>query len=129
MIDNDEKWFALLRSFYEENKISVIDSQTFIDHVNQETGEDYTLFFDQYLHHARIPELQYRLKKKRRNLQVEYRLKSNVEGLEMPVKIGTKDNYTTVKATSEWQTTKLKRLKKGDFRVATELFYLRTTEM
>jgi len=129
IMDDDEKWFALLRSFYEENKLSVIDSQTFIDHVNQETGKDYTLFFDQYLHHARIPELQYNLKKRGRNLQVKYRLQSNVEGLEMPVKIGEKDNYTNINATSEWQTIKLKRLKKGDFHAATELYYIRAREI
>jgi len=125
MIEDDEKWFALLRSFYEKNQISVIDSQVFIDHVNEKTGENYTLFFEQYLYHARIPELQYELKKCGKNLEVKYRLQANVEGLEMPLKIGEKDNYTNINATSEWQTIKLKRIEQSDFRIANELFYVK----
>jgi len=69
--------------------------------------------------------LQYELKKCGKNLEVKYRLQANVEGLEMPLKIGEKDNYTNINATSEWQTIKLKRIEQSDFRIANELFYVK----
>ena len=41
----------------------------------------------------------------------------------MPVKIGRKDRWQTVKPTAEWQTMTTD-LKKDEFEVATDLFYV-----
>lgn len=124
VLDDDKLWFDILRSFYEDNQMSNIDSQVFIDHVNRKTGEDYTAFFNQYLYHKRIPELQYKVKKCGKNIEVEYRMKTDVTNFKMPLKIGQKDNYTTIHPTNEWQTVKLKHIKPDEFRVADELYYI-----
>jgi len=128
VIENDELWFDILRSFYENNQMSNIDSQIFIDHVNRKTGEDFTAFFNQYLYYKRIPELQYKVKKCGKNLEVEYRMKTDVAEFKIPLKIGQKGNYTTIHPTAEWQTTKLKQTKPDEFRVAEELYYINVQE-
>lgn len=58
-IQDDSLFFSILRIFYEENKLKVTDSRTFIATVNRLTGEDYSWFFDQYLYHNKAPVLEY----------------------------------------------------------------------
>ncbi len=127
MIENDDAWFDILRTFYDENKLSNIDTQTFIDHVNRKTGKDFTPFFNQYLNYPRIPELQYKVKKCRKHIEVSYRLQADVEGLDLPLKIGKEDNYTKIYPTSEWQMIKLKNISPEEFEVS-ELYYINVQE-
>ncbi len=126
MTEDDDLWFKTFRSFYENNQLSNVTTQDFIDHINQSTGKDYNKFFEQYLYHPRIPKLQYKLKKRGKKLSVQYRLEADVEGFTMPLKIGKKGNYTKIYPTSEWQKIKLKNISPKEFRAAKELYYINT---
>lgn len=58
-IANDSLFFAVLKTFYAENKLKVTNSQTFIQTVNRITGKDYNWFFNQYLYKNKVPFLEY----------------------------------------------------------------------
>ena len=58
-IENDSLFFSIIKNFYNDNKLSVITSQDFIDLVNKETNQDFTWFFSQYLNHNKVPVLEY----------------------------------------------------------------------
>jgi aminopeptidase N len=58
-LNNDRLFFDIIKSFYEENKYSIVESKDFISHVNYITSNDYTWFFNQYLNNNFAPELEY----------------------------------------------------------------------
>lgn len=60
-INNDSLFFDILKSFYENNKMQIIDSRSFIDLVNAKTNTDYEWFFKQYLFNNFSPELEYEI--------------------------------------------------------------------
>ena len=126
-IDDDKVFFAMLKSFYQKNKISNVTTRQFIDYVNAYTNKDYTSFFYQYLYSEKIPVLEYKIEKKRRakDIRVSYRWKASVSDFTMPVKIGVPSDWKTVTPkTNEWQTVVLKNTCTKDFDVATQLFLI-----
>lgn len=56
-IDNDTLFFEILKTFAENFKYQMVDSQDFIDLVNKMTNSDYSWFFNQYLYHNYVPLL------------------------------------------------------------------------
>lgn len=128
-LNDDAKWFDLLRQFYKKYSHSIINSDTFITFVNKYTQRDYTSFFKQYLTYPSIPTFEYRLKKKGKKLIIEYRWNADVEDFKMPIKIGTKDNYVMVLPADEWQMITLRKILPEDFKVATDLFLVKTERL
>lgn len=59
-INNDSVFFAILRTFYNENRMEVTNSKTFIETVNRITGKDYNWFFNQYLYQNKVPVFEYK---------------------------------------------------------------------
>ncbi len=55
---DDSLFFKVMRTFFDENKLKVTDSKTFIATVNRVTGKDYQWFFDQYLYQNKVPFLE-----------------------------------------------------------------------
>ncbi|MDQ3073121.1 MAG: M1 family metallopeptidase, partial [Bacteroidota bacterium] len=58
-MDNDTLFKDIIKTFAIENRKKVVESQDFIDLVNRKTGEDYTWFFNQFLHNYKSPRLEY----------------------------------------------------------------------
>lgn len=127
VINDDKKWFALIKGFYQKFSISNITTSDFVEYVNEATDKDFTSFFDQYLEYPDIPVLEYKLKEKGKNLIVSYRWKTDVTVFNMPIRFGQKGNYLTVHPnTKKWQSVVLKGLSIRDFKVAKELFLIET---
>ncbi len=123
-INDDQKWFKLLRSFYEKYKISNVQSEDFFNYVNAFTGKNYNLFFKQYLQKGNIPTLEYKIRKKgKRNCILEYRWVDVPKGFMMPIKMGDLNEYTFVDVTENWQKIKL-NVSVSDFSIAEELFLI-----
>ena len=101
-------------------------SEDFFNYVNEQTGQNWTPFFDQYFRYPGIPTLEYTLTGKGKNLIVKYRWLADVPGFNMPVLVGNPGNMTRIQPTREWQETVIKDLSKSDFEVATDLFYIKT---
>jgi hypothetical protein len=58
---------------------------------------------------------------------VSYRWKADEQAFQMPVRVGKKDNWQIIDATTEWKTMPTS-LKKDDFDVATDLYYVNVSK-
>ena len=127
VIDNDARWWALIHDFYQHFKYRNIMTEDIVQYFNQQTGMNLTPIFDQYLRHAALPVLE--LKWSEAEGTVAYRWKADEPGFQMPVRVGTKDDRRQIlRPTAEWQTLKTP-LKKDEFEVATDLYYVNVSKL
>ncbi|MEM6725664.1 MAG: M1 family aminopeptidase, partial [Bacteroidota bacterium] len=127
-LDDESIWPDLLKGFYQKHKISNVVSQDFFSFVNEFTGKNYDLFFQQYLRYTKIPKFEYYLEKKGKSLNVQYRLISDVD-LVMAVRFGDPEAYQKLEAGPEWQSITFKGLKEEDFEVATDLYLIKSKKV
>jgi len=90
---------------------------------NHQTGINFTPIFDQYLNHTAIPTLELKFES---SGTVSYRWKTDEPGFQMPVRVGKKGEWQVLHATSDWQKMQT-TLKKDEFDVATDLYYVNVT--
>ncbi len=121
IVDDDKKWWSLLHDFYQHFKYQNIMTEDIVAYFNRKTGKNLTPIFDQYLHHTAIPRLE--LKFDDAAGSVSYRWKVDEPAFAMPVRVGAKNQWQTIKPTTAWQTMKTS-LKKDDFAVATDLYFV-----
>jgi len=126
IVDDDRRWWALLRDFYQRFKYQNIMTEDVVAYFNRKTGKSLTPVFDQYLRHAEIPTLE--LKFDEADGSVAYRWKADEPGFAMTVRVGAKDRWQIIQPTTEWKTMKTS-LKKSDFTVATDLYYVNVSEL
>jgi aminopeptidase N len=121
VVNDDPRWFKLIHDLYQHFKYKNIMTEDIVAFFNQKTGKDMTPIFNQYLRHTAIPTLE--LKFGLGEGTVSYRWKVDEPGFAMPVRVGKKENWQLLQATTEWQTLKTP-LAKDEFEVATELYYI-----
>ncbi|MGA2261113.1 MAG: M1 family metallopeptidase [Acidobacteriota bacterium] len=124
MIDNDARWWKLVRDFYDHFKYQNIMTEDVVKFFNEKTGMNLIPIFDQYLRHIDLPVLELQFLD---DGSVSYRWKADEKGFAMPVKVGRRDNWQIIQPTTEWKTMK-SAVKKEDFEVATDLFYVNVTK-
>ncbi len=59
VINDDKKWFAILKNFMTENAKGFANTEDFFDNVEEETGTDYSYFSKQYFYSPNQPHLEY----------------------------------------------------------------------
>lgn len=129
-IGDDEKWWAIFKGFYQKHSLSLVNTQDFIDYVNEATGEDWQSFFQQYLHYPQPPVLEYKLAQQGKKLQVSYRWAADAEGFNMPILLGNQEKMIRVTPnTTKWQETTLFNTTADDFDVAVDRFLVKTKEI
>jgi aminopeptidase N len=121
IVNDDKRWWALLRDFYQHFKYQTIMTEDVVAYFNQKTGRNLTPIFDQYLRHTAIPVLE--LIFDDGSKAVRYRWQADEPGFAMPVRVGTKERWQIIQPTTEWQEMKMES-KKEDFQVATDLYYV-----
>lgn len=92
-IYDDEVWFDLLRSLYDNFAHGHATTEEIITFINDFTGEDYRLFFYQYLYTPNVPVLQISKLKKGK---IEVTLLGDVEGFCLDIQSGPHGNSVTV---------------------------------
>jgi hypothetical protein len=92
-----------------------------IAYFNAHTGVNLTPVFNQYLRHTAIPALELRFDAGHGT--VSYRWKVDEPGFRMPVRVGKKDDWQIIQATTDWQTMPTS-LNKDEFQVATDLYFV-----
>ncbi|MGI0014271.1 MAG: M1 family metallopeptidase, partial [Nitrososphaera sp.] len=80
-----------------------------------------TPIFDQYLRQSALPALELRFQES--DGSVSYRWKAGIKEFAMPVKVGRRTDWQLIQPTTEWKTSKT-GVKKEDFEVATDLYYI-----
>lgn len=125
VIDDDAQWWKLLRGFYQHFKYQTIDTDQVVAYFNQHTGRNLTPIFNQYLRHAHIPTLQLLFGEKPG--QVMYKWKADEPDFAMPVKVGQPGHWQVIHPTTRWQWM-ASSLTKGQFKVATQLYYVKVNK-
>jgi len=119
VVNDDEKWWMLLRGFYQRFKYQTIMTEDIVAYFNHQTGMNLTPMFVQYLRHTALPVLELRFE----DSAVSYRWQADEHGFAMPVRVGTRDHWQTIQPTTEWKSIKT-ALKREQFEVATDLYYI-----
>ena len=125
VINDDARWWALIHDFYQHFKYQNIMTEDVVAYFNQQTGMYLTPLFDQYLRHTAIPTLE--LKFNEADGTVDYRWLADEPDFAMPIRVGKKDAWQIIQATTYWQTMKTP-LKKNDFDVATDLYFVNVSK-
>lgn len=99
IVNDDEKWWAILYKYAETYRKQVIGTETVVKFFNSESGMNLTPVFNQYLRYRNIPILQLRTS----GTNIEYRWKTDVENFEMPIEIKANGENIRLKATNNWQ--------------------------
>ena len=121
IVNDDKRWWALLRDFYQHFKYQTIMTEDVVAYFNQKTGRNLTPIFDQYLRHTAIPVLELIFDDSSK--AVRYRWHADEPGFAMPVRVGTKERWQIIQPTTAWQEMKMESTKE-DFQVATDLYYV-----
>ncbi len=130
VVNDDEKWFEFLRAYYDEFKFKTTTTDEFLQFVAHFFKKDYSKFFEQYLFHAGLPRLGYKLKQKGKNLHVKFTWFANVDEFDMPVMIGKPGHYKMIyPVAGKAKDVVLKNVNKADFKIATELFYVKKASL
>jgi|SRR5690625_4364580 len=99
IIDNDQKWWKILKDFYKKYEYQIIDTEEVVEFFTKESDINLNPVFEQYLKFTRIPELQF----KRDKGKVYYRWEADAVNFEMPVNIGIAGKPKKIYATKYWQ--------------------------
>lgn len=121
VVDNDEKWWAILLKYAETYKKQIIDTPTVIDYFNRETGYNLTAIFNQYLNYTAIPLLEIQAD----NNSFQYRWKTDEPQFNMPVDIQIGTKKIRLQPTNEWQKSTESITSINDITVFTNKFYIK----
>ncbi|TDO19647.1 M1 family metallopeptidase [Pedobacter duraquae] len=104
LINDDSKFRSILRGlnqkFYHKT-VTTAEVETFL---SKQSGLKLSKVFDQYLRHAAIPTLEYKIV----GQELSYRWVTDVKGFDMPVKVSTaKDQFTIIYPTESWKKMKI----------------------
>ena len=123
VVDDDTKWFADIHDFYQHFKYQTIMTEDVVRWWNERTGMDLTPFFNEYLRHAALPELDLEFDPQART--VRYRWTAAEAGFAMPIEVGDPEHWTRIDPkTTEWKTMTWAGTAQ-DFKVATDLYYVK----
>lgn len=107
-LDNDLLWWGTIKKMADSTfKHRVTNFDEVVRFFNNETQRDLTPFFDQYVKHSRLPELQYCVKSKKGKTTIEMQWKTEVSNFEMPVeyKIGDQEYRVVLNSNLPFKTT------------------------
>jgi hypothetical protein len=121
IINDDIKWAALMHDVFQTFKYKNIRTTDMVSFINQKTGMNLTPFFDEYLRHAALPQLDLAFDTKAGT--VSYRWSADEMAFTMPIRVGQPSDWQIVRPTTTWQTMKT-TMKKDDFQVATDSYYV-----
>ena len=122
VVNDDAVWLKLLHDYYQHFKYQTIMTTDMAAFFNAETGLNLTPIFNQYLRHAAIPTLELRFNDAVHT--VAYRWQAEEPGFAMPIRVGRRGDWQIVRpATTEWRVLST-QVKKEDFEVATDLYYV-----
>ncbi len=122
VVDDDAKWFADIHDFYQHFKYQTIMTDDVVSWWNQRTGMNLTPFFGEYLTHAALPALDLTYDPAAKAFS--YRWRADEPGFAMPIRVGDPQHWTVITPTTASAQTIAWPGSPGDFKVATDLYYV-----
>ncbi|MCX6181585.1 MAG: M1 family metallopeptidase [Bacteroidetes bacterium] len=86
LVNNDSLWFATIKGITTDFKCTNVDSKMIEKYMEKKLGVELTPVFDLYLRHKEIPVLKVEFEKSCRNVKLNCRMESVVDGFHLPVK-------------------------------------------
>ena len=127
VVNDDAIWFKLLHDYYQHFKYQTIMTTDMASFFNAQTGLNLTPVFNQYLRRAAIPTLELRFDEASHT--VSYRWDAEEPGFAMPIRMGRSGDWQIVQpTTTEWKVLSTP-LKKENFEVATDLYYVNVRKL
>ena len=124
VVNDDPRWWKLVHDVYQRFRYQNIFTEDLVRFVNEQLGQDLTPVFDQYLRRTDLPTLELVFNEVEGT--VAYRWKADERAFAMPVKAGREGAWDVLAPTTDWKLLKT-QLKKDEFEVATDLFYINVT--
>ncbi len=106
-VPDDEKWRAILRGLNSTFYHQTVNTQQIETYLTKAIGTDLTAFFDQYLRHIEVPNLEYYCK----NNELYFRWSNCITGFDMPVRLKIGDAFVWLKPKTTWATMPIKNIK------------------
>jgi aminopeptidase N len=125
VVDDDPRWWTLLHDLFQRFKYQNIMTEDIVQFFNAQLGRNLTPVFDQYLRRTELPTLE--LAFNGAEGTVAYRWKADEREFAMPVRVGERGKWTVIRPTTDWAVMKTP-LKKDDFEVAIDLYYINVTK-
>ena len=120
VVNDDDKWWAILLKYAETYKKQIIDTPTVIAFFNQETGYNLTPIFNQYLNYTKLPHLEIQAN----NNSFQYRWTTDEPNFNMPIDIQIGTKKIRLKPSNEWQNAADSITSLNDIAVFTNHFYI-----
>jgi aminopeptidase N len=120
VVDDDAKWWAAVRAFYQRFRYQNIMTEDVVAFFNIQLGRDLTPIFDQYLRRADLPVLELAFQP---GGMLAYRWKADERAFAMPVGIGSGGTWSVIQPTTSWQVMP-SPLRKDTVEVATDRYYV-----
>jgi beta-glucanase (GH16 family) len=121
VVNDDDKWFRLLRDVYQRFKYQNILTEDLVQFVNARLGQDLTPVFDQYLRRAALPVLDLAFNEREGTLA--YRWRADERGFAMPIDVSGGGTSWRLRPTTDWAVVP-NTISPSDFHVATDRFYV-----
>jgi aminopeptidase N len=126
IVDNDSTWKSILRGIQETFYHQTVTSSQIERYMIAKSGKDLDDIFDQYLHYADIPTLQYYIQQG----VLHYRWKADVSQFDMPVEVGLdQQGYSFIyPTTNHWKQTPISIENKSELSISPN-YYIKTDSM
>ena len=121
VVDDDQKFFKLLRDLYAEFKYKNNFTEEIVVFVSKQLGQDMTPMFDQYLRRTDLPVLE--LTFNEADQTVAYRWNAAERGFAMPIRVGDPARWQLIQPAAAWKSMPWAG-GKDQFKVATDLYYV-----
>ncbi len=120
VVDDDAKWWAAVRGFYQRFKYQNIMTEDVVAFFNAQLGRDLTPIFDQYLRRADLPVLELAFQPEG---TMAYRWIADERAFAMPVRVGSGGSWSIIEPTTSWQVMP-SPLRQETVEVATDRYYV-----
>ncbi|MFK7766467.1 MAG: M1 family metallopeptidase [Mariniblastus sp.] len=100
IVNDDKKWREILRGLNSTFWHQTVTTEQVETYINEQSGIDFSKFYDQYLRSTKIPVLKYTID----GAKLSYHFENVVEGFSFPVKIRVNDKQAWVTPTETIQT-------------------------
>jgi aminopeptidase N len=121
-VNDDTKWRQILRGLGQQFYHQTVTTEQVVNYFNQQSGQNLTPIFDQYLRHPNIPTLEVRFAPDGKPLA---RWIADEPAFDMPVRLRTKGGeYQRVKLTRKFQPLDVPGLNKDNLEVDTQNYYI-----
>jgi aminopeptidase N len=126
VVNDDKMWWSLIKGLCDTTfKIKNTNYAEVVNYFNTKSGKNLSLLFEQYLKHAELPVLEYKLKKaKHGEFEITYRWNSSIKNFNMPFYVSTKEQKNIrLNGSSVFESAKIKMKKDTELKIDNELMY------